>query len=301
MLLRRTISASLCLICLLSSAQSRSAEPAKAKKAKPKQEQASKFLRIVKDKKGQPLSMDTSIVRYESRADAENGVTVDLVSAVHIGDKKYFEELNKAFDDYEVVLYELVAPEGTRVPKGGAPADHPVAVVQHGMKDLLELEYQLSEIDYTRENFVHADMSPDEFSKSMADRGESVMGMLFKAMGQSLAQQSSADATTDLEVLGALFAADRPLKLKRVMATQFEDLEKAVSAFGGADGSTILTERNKAALRVLKKQIAAGKKKIAIYYGGAHMPDMSKRLETEFDLAPKSERWITAWDLRSKS
>ena len=48
-------------------------------------------------------------------------VVVDLIGAVHVGEKAYYEALNKQFEDYDAVLYELVAPEGTRVPKGAKP------------------------------------------------------------------------------------------------------------------------------------------------------------------------------------
>ena len=285
---------SLACICLLAQVGRADEASKPAERGKP-----SKFLRVVKDKKGLVTAMETSIVRFEPR-EGNKGLSVDLVSAVHIGDKEYFEKLNKAFNDYDVVLYELVAPEGTRVPKGGGPGDHPVAKMQQGMKDLLELEYQLAEIDYTRDNFVHADMSPEQFAKTMSDRGESFLGMLFKAMGQSLAQQSEAKPSADLELFSALFDTNRALKLKRILAVQFQDLEKSVLIFNGPEGSTIITERNKAALRVLEKQIDAGQKKIALYYGGGHMPDMAERLEREFNLKPVSERWITAWDMSPK-
>ncbi len=46
----------------------------------------------------------------------------------------------------------------------------------------------------------------------------------------------------------------------------------------GPKGSTLIGERNKRALDVLKKQIASGKKKIAVFYGAGHMVDMEKRL-----------------------
>ena len=66
------------------------------------------------------------------------------------------------------MLYELVAPQGTRIPKGAKPGNHPVAMLQNGLKDMLGLEHQLQYIDYTENNMVHADMSPDELLKSMA-------------------------------------------------------------------------------------------------------------------------------------
>jgi len=58
----------------------------------------------------------------------------------------------------------------------------------------------------------------------------------------------------------------------------------------------IVTERNKAAIEVLKKTMAAGKKKISIFYGAAHMPDMARRLEEMGFKAVRTD-WQMAWDL----
>ena len=58
----------------------------------------------------------------------------------------------------------------------------------------------------------------------------------------------------------------------------------------------LVTERNKAALKVLADTLGMGKKKIAIFYGAAHMTDMSKRLEA-MGFSPVSTRWNLAWDL----
>jgi hypothetical protein len=97
-----------------------------------------------------------------------------------------------------------------------------------------------------------------------------------------------------------LFDNDRALALKRVMADQFEDLEGSMGAFDGADGSTIITERNKVALEVLAQEIKSGKKHLGIFYGAGHLSDMEKRLSSDFGLRPQSVRWLTAWDLTAK-
>ena len=99
-----------------------------------------------------------------------------------MGEKSYYEALNKAFENYDVVLYELVVPAGTRVPKGGKSSSHPVAALQNGLKSMLELEHQLEHVDYTKENLIHADMSFDDLSKSMQDRGESFWTLFFRMM-----------------------------------------------------------------------------------------------------------------------
>ena len=86
-------------------------------------------------------------------------ITVDLIGAVHIGEKEYFQKLNKRFENYEAMLYELVAPEGTVIPKGGGGGGiptNPIAAMQSGMKAVLGLEFQLEHIDYTKDNFIHA-------------------------------------------------------------------------------------------------------------------------------------------------
>jgi hypothetical protein len=84
-----------------------------------------------------------------------------------------------------------------------------------------------------------------------------------------------------------------------MMAEQFEDLETSMKAFDGPDGSTIISERNKIALKVLAEELAEGKKKIGIFYGAGHMPDLERRLREEFQLEQQSQRWLVAWDLKS--
>jgi hypothetical protein len=256
-----------------------------------------KYIRLMRDDKGRPLALQTAIVRFVADDEARKGLEVDLVAAVHIGEKSYYEELNKQFGGYDALLYELVAPEGTRVPKGGAKSNHPVSRLQTGMKNLLDLDFQLDHIDYQSENFVHADMSPDSFSKSMDERGESIWALVFRMLGQSMAEQNKGEKSVDAELLLALFDKNRALALKRVLAEQFEDLEGMMSAFNGPDGSTLITERNKRALEVLGKEIASGKKRLAIFYGAGHMPDMARRLIADFKLKPARENWVTAWDL----
>lgn len=257
------------------------------------------FLRVLRDGKDDPIALQTSIARYIPSGDANAGVTVDLIGAVHVGDKTYYEELNKAFEQYDALLFELVAPEGTKIPKGGVREGgaNPVSGLQRGMQSMLDLEFQLDCVDYTKPNFVHADMSPEEFAQSMKDRKESFLQMLFKMMGHGAAVQAKGNNNSDAELFLALFSNDRSFKLKRAMASQFENLDKQMAIFEGKDGSTIITERNKKALEVLKREIAGGKKKIGIFYGAGHLADMHDRLKSDFDLKKDSERWLTAWSM----
>jgi len=124
--------------------------------------------------------------------------------------------------------------------------------------------------------------------------------MFLRLMGTGIAQcAASAGGMNDADVLMALFAKDRAIKLKTLLAQQFQSLEGAMSALDGPGGSAIITERNKKCFEVLDKQIAAGKKKIAVFYGAGHLPDMQKRLETDYAFRRASESWLTAWNLKS--
>jgi hypothetical protein len=102
------------------------------------------------------------------------------------------------------------------------------------------------------------------------------------------------------EMFGLLFGSGeaRQVRLRRIMAEQFTDMEALTAAFGGDEGSTLITDRNAAALRVLKEQIAKGRRRIAIFYGAAHMDDFDHRLREDFALQPRETVWLEAWDLR---
>ncbi|MEX2315887.1 MAG: hypothetical protein WD669_01960 [Pirellulales bacterium] len=264
------------------------------------------WVRIKFDDKNKPLAMQTAIVRYTGTAAAggqKRDVSVDLIGAVHVGDIAYYDELNKQFMQYDALLYELVAPPGTVVERGrGTSSAHPVGILQNGMKTMLELDHQLEKVDYTKANFVHADMSPEQFEKAMRDRNEGWLQMYFRLLGVALAQQNemSANAPSDLDVFAALFAKDRPRRLKILLGKQLAEMETLMVSFGGEQGSAIISDRNKMALKVLKEQLAAGKKRLGIFYGAGHLQDMDQRLRKDFELKPVAITWLTAWNLAER-
>lgn len=67
------------------------------------------------------------------------------------------------------------------------------------------------------------------------------------------------------------------------------------------EGSVIIGERNRAAIEALRRALDEGHNRIAILYGGGHMPDLGRRLREEFDLVPSRVRWITAWSIRNRN
>ena len=103
----------------------------------------SSFLRIQRDESREPVALQTVIAKYVPASGAK-GVEIDLVAVVHIGEKAYYERLNKEFEKYDTVLYELVAPEGIKPPKSGEQkSDSPLARLQQGHEIFLRWNISL--------------------------------------------------------------------------------------------------------------------------------------------------------------
>ena len=291
----------LLLACLVV-APAFAADPTDSEKAE-EAASATKYIQLKRDADDEPLALQTAIVHFASTDASRPELTIDLVAAIHVADKAYYEELNKQFAGYDVVLYEMVAPADARIPKGTKPGNHPVAMLQNGLKDMLQLEHQLELVDYSAANMVHADMSPEDFSKSMKDRGENFLTMFMKMMAQAMAQEAQPkkkSKSSEIDLFSALLDKNGSGVLKRVMAEQFESMEGLLGALAGPQGSTIITERNRVALAKLGEQITAGKKKIAIFYGAGHMGDLEKHLQEDFKMRQSSTQWLDAWRLDPK-
>ncbi|MBL8769719.1 MAG: hypothetical protein JNL94_20280 [Planctomycetes bacterium] len=253
------------------------------------------FMRFVQDEAGAGR-LESALVNYVD----DEGRQVALVGAVHIGDRAYYEELNDLFTGFDAVLYELVAERGMK-PEPGAGTDSPLSMMQRFMKDSLDLTFQLEEIDYSPANFVHADIDPAGFAAKMEEKGESLLSMMLKLMRAEMerAEQNPNSQVSTMAMLLALTSKDSARTMKMLLGKQFEDMEAMVAGLDkGAkgEGSTLLGERNKICIDVMNEQITAGKRRLAIFYGAAHLPDMERRLR-ELGFTRKSHEWIVAWDI----
>lgn len=257
------------------------------------------YMRISETEAGKPKAMETAIVRFVGTEGTKYaGRIVDLVGVVHIGQHEYYQDLKKKLAVYDVVLYELVAPDGTRIrPEDLEKRRSLLASMQTGMKDMLNLEYQLEHIDYMATNFRHADMSPDEFMKDLESRGDGLWKMAARMMGAGLATQAASGG--DAGLLLALLSSDRSMKLKQVMAQQLTDVDAVTAGMDDETGNnTLIKGRNRKAFEVLREELDAGKKTIGVFYGAGHLSDMAERLEEEFGMKPTTTTWLTAWDLQ---
>lgn len=257
------------------------------------------YIRVARDDAGRAASLQTAIASFGPGDGKASGLQVDLVAVVHVADAGYYDELNRRLRDYDTVLYELVAPEGTRVPSGGRARGGILTGTQVAMTQLLDLTFQLDGIDYSPANFVHADLSPQEVAQSMSERGESVSQYLVKLFAVAMAEQARDPyGLQDVGLLAALFSPDRARLLKSQFAVAMLDMESLAFVIEGDEGSTLVGERNKRAVSVLEERVRLGDRRVAIFYGAAHMPDMATRLESGLGLRRESIVWLDAWDLR---
>ncbi len=285
-----------------SKATKKPAKPAFVKPAK------TRYIQLKRDKAGEAEALQTAVVRFVPES-GDSELIVDLIGAVHVGDRLYYQKLNKLFENYDVLLYELVAPEGTVIPKGGKrESTNPLAMLQTIMKTVLGLELQLEQIDYTKKNFVHADLSPAKMAEAMKERGDTAMTLALSVAADFMrtqnvqgqkATKSPQTPLPNIDPFALLLDPQASKKLKEIMATQF-DTEDPETGLGETINTILIADRNKAALKVLQKELAKGHKRVGVFYGAAHMPDFEKRLRLEFGFKQKSHLWVTAWDLGTK-
>ncbi len=295
--------------CLASGTLLWAAPPDTVKRPEKALATAGPFLRVQSDARHQPIALQTATVRFVP-ASGEGELTVDLVGVVHIADRAYYRHLNQQLEQYDVVLYELVAPPGARLPRPGQrTGNNPLAMLHQLAKLVLDLESQMEQIDYTGKNFVHADLSPQLMAEAIRNRGDDGVTLFLSIVADLLRQHNLQERQKqenplpelpEMDLLGLLLDADGPGQLKRLLAHQLVDFATPAGALGATLNTILITDRNQAALKVFQTELAKGKKRIAVFYGAAHMPDFEKRLREDFGLKRQSEQWLTAWDLRPK-
>lgn len=248
-------------------------------------------------------SLRTPVARYKNA----EGRTVDLVGAIHLADARYYLALNRTFARYDKVLYEMVdgedMPEMVRISRKmeqGIATDEEKQrfFAYHAsrasstsgkllgsyyayMAKLMNLSLQVDVVDYGLENWIHADMSTEEFEAAMAERGESWYTLVLDSLKENSASQSGT----------SLLAAFDAKELRRLVCRQLAD-----SATGSrSESRAIIVSRNEKCFAVLDRVLAEypEARRLGIFYGAMHLRDMHHRLlKRGFEL--QGVQWITA-------
>ncbi len=263
--------------------------------------QQESYLRFIDGEEEWQGELQTSITSYRN----EVGQTVELIAAIHIGDNNYYEQLNQYFLDLDVLLYELVGDEEQLKNSSNASAGSSLSLVQTLLASYLELEFQLSAIDYRASNFRHADLSARELQNIMASKEESFFSMfmsmamaLLAAEQQAIASNSVQPSTLSfMSLITALSADSQSQALKYLLAQELGRTGGLVLSAEIESGLTILGDRNRVALEVLADVLAAGDDYIGLFYGAAHMPGLARELVREMGFQRVDQRWLTAWQI----
>lgn len=258
----------------------------------------SNFARVVTDDTGRPQSLQLAIVSYVHEQGGNS--RVDLVGAVHVGDASYYAELNERFEDYDALLYELIAPEGkviTRDSEKGGFLSGSQKLLTHA----LDLSFQLDEIDYTKPNFVHADLTPEQMSQSMADRDESLYSYFWQVIYASIREYGRDPlGLRELEIMTSALDSGDESPFKIMMAYEIADLDRFQGLFGNAAETAVIGARNQRAIDVLQRELDAGALSVGIFFGIGHMRDLEQRV-LELGLVPIETIWVDAWKLNTRA
>lgn len=246
------------------------------------------FMRLAENKDGGRLEV---LVATYKRGDA----TVTLCGCVHIADRSFYQAMQKRFEAYDALLYELIADADLR-PYPGMPRDggHWISMVQDGMGSGLKLQEQFECMDYRQDNFVHADMTGEQWQDALSVAGTSELGEVLSIGSQDVdreaeAKQQPVDLVKAFRSGGGI--SHLRIILGRVMCSPESNQQPTVIIHG----------RNERCLKVLQEQLDAGKKKLGVFYGAAHMQHMEQRLLRDLGWKKVREEWVMAWDCRHSS
>ncbi len=260
---------------------------------------ASQFIRFVPAKNIGVTSfnkMQTAIIQYQ-----KNNIQIDLVAAVHIADKKYYQNLNQIFKQYDAVLFELVGTKDSLPQNKFKQLTNRsrIGQLQNKLASMLDLQMQLQWINYHASNFVHADMDWHTYQYYTKKHKENIWEMIWQeSWDQSMASQKKIDSKYALgwsDIFGYLFYKKYADRLKTKLAYHFAHNFNA--SFLTNKPTVIITRRNDKAMNILAQELKKNKKKIAIFYGAIHMPDFEKRLIQVYGFKKTNTIWVTAWEM----
>ncbi|MDO4586411.1 MAG: TraB/GumN family protein [Planctomycetia bacterium] len=287
------------------------------------------FVRLQCSPQKVPLSLDTSIIHYESTQSEYQDVSIDLIGAIHFAEESYYQSLNEHFKNYDIVLFEMVIPKNekfspqvisTKSEQSTGSSDSSLAepssksserkspATQLSLKKIktplffigdlqlllgktLHLTAQLDGIDYSVPNLTHCDLDAETVYAQMFEKGDI----------QNIANESilhffkPTDGMIEAVALTLLASKNRTQTLKRFIATEIYQSYSQEELT--TEENAIITLRNELVLKKLKEEIQSGKKRIAIFYGAAHIPHFSHSLKKHFHFQAKSQCWLKAWDL----
>lgn len=267
------------------------------------------------------ITLSTPLAVYSNK----QGVVVYLVGALHIGEKEYYEELNKRFSTYDVVLFEMVGGEDLQRVLHLVKRNNAGVITDEQKKELTNLTDRLKKendeeekfqkllpgnsgkminltgwisqqegIDYSPSHFIHADMTKAEMDKAQREKGETMIGFGIADAFHSLTNPDAASSSGMMNMIVSALRKKDKEQLKRLFIEGQMDGGGVVDQFMG--NSILLEGRNDKCLEVFDRVVRETPqlRRIGIFYGAAHMTDLHRKLE-ERGYKFRAVEWISAW------
>lgn len=244
-------------------------------------------------------SLSTPVAAYVNDA----GVEVALIGAIHVAEPSYYARLNRLFQSYDVLLFEMIGGEGLRreeelrrnidrsKPLGGLTLEEArewnrivawrkkrvqeeksfllglLGSAYRELSDALGLQTQHQGIDYSAPHLVHANMMLAEFRQAQARKGESLAGLVLKSALSSLVEKPRAYQPNEFGMMMDFLSGNKA-GLKNELMRMF------VYAPNDLEDTVILEGRNAKCMEVFDRWSRKGARNIGIFYGAAHLPGL---------------------------
>ena len=245
-----------------------------------------------------------------------NGPSISLVAAVHIGEKSYYQQIQRFLDKQDVVFYEGVKPSrsaakthSAHVAKPPVDAKPPIGI-QKKMSDALQLQYQLDGIHYNRPQFRNSDLDWDTLSALATKAGPDTQQLLARLQNSVAGGPTITRGDQIVDRVLALSASTPLLAtiLRRLLIRALSDPDNLENE-GAKSGSVaakkldliLVDERNKAVLADITALLKTSKRSsphpvrsIAVFYGAAHMGDIERHLTADLGYRSAGEQWLCA-------
>lgn len=239
------------------------------------------------------------------------GPRLRLVGAVHIGSRAYYTDIQAVLDQADWVLFEGVSesPADFKRDPAARKKDH----LYTKIADALGLITQFEGIDYRREHFINADLSPrqmlDLLEADIAKGGETAVaakaakeqfGALTKMM------QGGGTGMTGMMVNLMLGVIERSPKMRATLLLTLASVDPesdpgmGMGGKGGARlGKLILEDRNQAVIDAIREYIdqLEANRTVAVFYGAAHLRGLEDTLIRRLGYIPAETRWLTAFEV----
>ena len=236
------------------------------------------------------------------------GPTVWLVGVTHLGESRYYTELQRFLEEQTLVLFEGIGATNGEF----RSTQEDTYSLQADLARSLGLAFQLNAIDYDQPHFRNSDLTLDQLAEAFsrmhedqpAARGGLDVGQLVELMeGEGLMGALARLATTVIAASPRIQAA-----AKVTMIEAFSSLPANLKESLAVPPSlqpllvVLIDERDKVVVHDLQTALRSKPRpeSVALFYGAGHMADLEQRVRDALRYRPGEERWLTAFSVDVK-